>query len=158
MVYLTENTDAISVARELKLSHVGAGYYANKSGSITHKSFDGKTLEKISKDSIKTSINTINKLAVQKDETMPDPLGQPSGISNNKILPKKKKKSLVEFIHENKLPVWVIRYQLSSTNSRIHDFYVDAINQKEAIAKAKAFLHHAKFVTAPRIITKKNDK
>lgn len=155
MSYLVESTDAISVAKNMKLSHIGSGYYSDKQGNVTHKSYDGKKLTKIDKKGIENNIAVVNKIAVQQDKTMPDPLGHPSGISNNKILPKKKKKSLVEFIHENKLPVWVIRYQLSTTGSRIHEFYIDAINSKEALSKAKAFLHNAKFVTAPRIINKK---
>jgi hypothetical protein len=155
MGYIEESTDAINLAKKMKLSHVGGGFYSNKGGNITHKSSDGRTLIKINKVDIKKNITTTNKITVQKDETMPDPLGQPSGISNNKILPKKKKKSLVEFICEQTLPLWLVRYQLSSTGSRIHNFEIEALNQKEALLKTQAFLHNAKLIFSPMRVTKK---
>jgi hypothetical protein len=155
MGYITESTTAMNVAKKINLSHVGGGFYSSKNGDITHKSIDGMTLTPIKKNDIAKNIATTNRLSVQKDETLPDPLGQPSGISNNKILPKKKKKSLVEFICEQSLPLWSVRYQLSSTGSRIHNFEVEALNQKEALLKTQAFLHSAKFIFAPVRVTKK---
>jgi hypothetical protein len=155
MSYISENTDAINVAKKMELSHVGGGFYANKSGDITHKSVDGRKLTSINNNDIKKNIATTNKISVQKDETMPDPLGQPSGIKNNKILPKKKKKSLVEFICEQTEPLWLVRYQLTTTGSRIHNFEIEAINAKEAILKTQAFLHNAKFIFAPQRVIKK---
>lgn len=156
MPYINENTDAINVAKKMELSHVGGGFYSSKNGDITHKSVDGRTLTPIHNSDIKNNIDTTNKIQVQKDETMPDPLGLPSGIKNNKILPKKKKKSLVEFMCEQTEPFWSVRYQLMTTGSRIHTIEVSAINQKEALMKTQAFIHSAKFIFAPmRIIKKK---
>jgi hypothetical protein len=157
MSYLKESNSAIALAKDMELTHVGGGFYSNKSGVVTHKSSDGVTLKSVSKSQLNKTKTVANKIAVQKDETMPDPLGKPSGISNNKILPKKKKKSLVEFLSENKQPTWLVKYQIHSTGSRIHEFYIDALNQKEALAKANTFLHDAKFIFSP-IRTNKNHK
>lgn len=142
------------IAKEQGLSHVGLGYYSDKTGKITHRSKDGTTLTPNINSDIQTTKKNTSLMSVQQDPTMPDPLGKPSTIE--KVQPKvKKKKSLVEFVSSHTIDKreknYTIKYKIPATGTKIQILTIKALNPKDATAKAKAFVDRITIIGTPQV-------
>lgn len=144
------SNNAAMTAKELELTHIGAGHYVDKKGVVKYKSIDGINLVKIDDTDIKKTNSKLLKIAIQNNPVMPNPLGDPSGVKPIASTTKKKK-SLVEFVQHKKLPEWSVKYQLYGTGKKIHLFDIDAVNQHEAFIKAKNLLHGSRIVGMPQL-------
>jgi hypothetical protein len=137
-------------AKDMKLIHIGNGYYTDSDGTKKYHSIDGINISPLTTKKLSDVKKISSTLATQENPTMPNPLGEPSKIKKDKPTTKKRK-SLVEFFdsYNKKKPEWLIRYQLTQTGKKIHMIYINADSQRDATIIFKSSVYDGKMIGSP---------